>query len=89
MGIDFSGLHAGDASTERAGAIGRVALRRAGMARGDGAHGGEGIQNGGAGAERIGRERLKGFLMAPWLMTVERNREGLLKAVDIAAEAME
>ena len=38
--------------------------------------------------EHIGAARLKGFLMAPWLMTVARNREGLLKAVDIAGEAM-
>ena len=37
---------------------------------------------------RIGRERLKGFLMAPWLATLEANREKLMKAVDIAAAAL-
>ncbi len=35
----------------------------------------------------IGAPRLKGFLMAPWLMTIRENREALLKAVDIAADA--
>jgi len=37
--------------------------------------------------KRIARERLKGFLMAPWLATLEANRDRLLKAVDIAAAA--
>ena len=37
--------------------------------------------------KRIARERLKGFLMAPWLATLEVNRDRLLKAVDIAAAA--
>ena len=37
--------------------------------------------------KRIGRERLKGFLMAPWLATLEANRVKLMKAVDIAAAA--
>ena len=35
--------------------------------------------------KHIARERLKGFLMAPWLATIEVNRAKLLKAVDIAA----
>lgn len=37
--------------------------------------------------KRIGRERLKGYLMAPWLATLEANRVKLMKAVDIAAAA--
>ncbi|MBP5790683.1 MAG: hypothetical protein J6W80_00280, partial [Kiritimatiellae bacterium] len=36
----------------------------------------------------IGKDRLKGFLMAPWLMTIERNREALLKAGDLSAASM-